>query len=114
MSRHSSAQEVYRRARQRLPGLNPATVYRTLEALHRAGLLDQLGSSEAPLRFSLRDPSRPHHHLVCRSCGRSFELDPRRLRPLGDALARTEGFALDDDQQTLTGLCSDCRPTARR
>jgi Fur family ferric uptake transcriptional regulator len=114
LSRHSSAQEVYERARLRLPGLNPATVYRTLEALHRAGILDQLAASEAPLRFSLRDPSKPHHHLVCRRCGKSAELDPERLRALSLTLTRSVGFVLDRDHQTLTGLCKDCRRSGWR
>jgi len=112
LARHASAQEVYEKARARLPGLNPATVYRTLEVLHGAGLLDQLVSTDDPLRFSLRDPAKPHHHLVCRLCRQSFELETRRLRSISASLERDLGFALDHDHQSLTGICRACRNAA--
>ncbi len=113
IGRHASAQEVYERARARLPGLNPATVYRTLDALHGAGILDQLVSTNDPLLFSLRDPAKPHHHIVCRRCRQSYELTPRRLHSLTASLDREIGFALDPDHQTLTGICRACRRVER-
>jgi len=105
---HTSAHEVYAEARRRLPGLNPATVYRTLQTLHAAGLVDLHMDGGQTLRFSLRDPQHPHAHLVCGSCGRELELDPELLRPLARSIRRRTGFQLETTHLTLAGRCSRC------
>jgi Fe2+ or Zn2+ uptake regulation protein len=105
---HRSAQQVYKDARRRLPGLNTATVYRTLETLHRAGLVDLYANGGHSLRFSLRDAGHPHAHLVCASCGRELELDPRLVSTFGKAVERRTGFHIDGHHLTLRGACSRC------
>jgi Fur family transcriptional regulator, ferric uptake regulator len=105
---HTSAQQVFKQARQRLPGLNPATVYRTLQRLRDAGLVDLHTNGGQALRFSLRDAAHPHAHLVCRACGRELELDPEAIAPLRQTVRRRTGFHIDAQHLTLTGLCSRC------
>lgn len=105
---HRSAQQVYDDARRRLPGLNPATVYRTLETLHSAGLVDLYANGGHSLRFSLRDAEHPHAHLVCTSCGRELELDPRLVSSFGKTVERRTGFQIDAHHLTLRGACSRC------
>lgn len=112
MKGHLSAQEVFDSARIRLPGLNIATVYRTLETLHEAGLVDFMMSSTDPVRFSLRDQDNLHDHLVCRRCHQVLELDHDLLRPLAAGVARERGFLLDTDHLTLTGICRACQEAA--
>lgn len=105
---HRSAQQVYDDARRRLPGLNPATVYRTLETLHSAGLVDLYSSGGRSLRFSLREAGHPHAHLVCSVCGREIELDSRLVSSFGKAIERRTGFEIDAHHLTLSGTCSRC------
>lgn len=111
---HISAQQVFNDARGRLPGLNLATVYRTLETLHRAGFLDQLASTDEVVRFALRDRQDPHGHLACRGCGEVLEFDLRLLDGLQQALRRRHGFAIDAAHLTLGGLCGRCRASDTR
>lgn len=105
---HQSVQEVYTQAGKSLPGLNIATVYRTLEMLHRAGLVDLLSTKADIVRFSLRDPEHPHYHLICRNCDQELELAPDRIDELANALKRDHGFSLDSSHLTLTGICQTC------
>jgi len=105
---HRSAQQVYHAARRRLPGLNQATVYRTLETLSRAGLVDLHANGGESLSFSMRDPSHPHAHLVCRTCGREVEVDPGLMGSLGRAVKRRTGFVVDTHHMTLGGVCARC------
>jgi len=105
---HRSAQQVYDDARRRLPGLNPATVYRTLETLHSAGLVDLYANGGQALRFSLRDAEHPHAHLVCRSCGRELELDPSLVKSFSWTVERRTGFQIDAHHLTLGGVCNRC------
>lgn len=105
---HQSVQQVYAQAERSLPGLNIATVYRTLEMLHRAGLVDLLSTNADIVRFSLRDPQHPHYHLICRDCDQVLELTPDLIEELAGALERDHGFSLDSSHLTLTGICRDC------
>jgi Fur family ferric uptake transcriptional regulator len=105
---HQSVQEVYDQASESLPGLNIATVYRTLEMLHRAGLVDLLSTRADIVRFSLHDPEHPHYHLICSNCDEVLEMAPDLLDQLSDELKRDHGFSLDSSHMTLTGICRAC------
>lgn len=105
---HQSVQEVYDQASKSLPGLNIATVYRTLEMLHRAGMVDLLSTNADIVRFSLHDPQHPHYHLICRNCDQVLELAPDLIDELAAALKRDHGFSLDSSHLTLTGVCEAC------
>jgi Fe2+ or Zn2+ uptake regulation protein len=104
---HPTASEVYHQAQRRLPGLNAATVYRTLESLRDAGLVDGMDDG-GPSRFSLRDLEHPHHHLVCSVCGAVAELDPTPVRGFAAQIRRRTGFQVQTDHLTLSGRCREC------
>jgi Fur family ferric uptake transcriptional regulator len=106
---HLSAQQVYQEAQKRLPGLNLTTVYRTVESLQQAGLIDTFSTSLEPLQFALRDSAHPHAHLVCRSCGSIEEIAADRLGPFRELVQREAGFEIDANHLTLEGLCARCR-----
>lgn len=107
---HRSAQEIYDEAQKRLPGLNLATVYRTLDSLHQAGLLDMMDSGSDQLRFSLHDKDRPHAHLICRHCGKTLELPVGALDQLTIAVRSRTNFQLDLNHLSFLGLCQKCAP----
>jgi Fur family ferric uptake transcriptional regulator len=109
LDRHSSVNEVFELAKARLPGLNIATVYRTLEKLHEAGLMDLLSTSGDSMRFSLRDRSNRHGHLHCRICGLEFEIPADYFSKMIDEIKIQYGFKVDGDHLTLGGICGDCR-----
>jgi Fe2+ or Zn2+ uptake regulation protein len=111
MDGHLSAQQVFEHASERLPGLNLATVYRTVETLHEAGLVDMLDAQSEPLRFALRDPENPHGHLVCTHCGRVMDLDAGLIQSLADTVASQTNFHVDHHHLTLQGTCPDCEET---
>jgi Fur family ferric uptake transcriptional regulator len=105
---HRSAQEVFEKARSRLPGLNIATVYRTLDTLGQAGMIDLLSVGSDAMLFSLRDPSNPHGHLLCRNCERVVSIEAYALNRLAEILWNEYQFKIDDDHLSLQGLCEIC------
>ena len=104
---HPTATEVYQQAARRLPGLNAATVYRTLDSLRDAGLIDGMDDG-GPARFALRDLEHPHHHLVCSACGAVSELEPAAMLGLASQIRRRTGFHLQTEHLTLPGQCRNC------
>lgn len=104
---HPTAAEVYRQASRALPGLNPATVYRALDSLRAAGLVDTMDRGDGA-RFAVHDVDHPHHHLICATCGRELELDPKLIADLARKVRRRTGFRLHAGHLTLTGHCRGC------
>lgn len=108
MEGHLSAQQVHAQAAERLPGLNLATVYRTVETMHEAGLVDMLDAQSEPMRFALRDPENPHGHLVCTNCGDVMDLDADLIEKLAKTVAAQTNFEIHRHHLTLQGSCPDC------
>jgi Fur family ferric uptake transcriptional regulator len=105
---HLNVQEVYQAARQRLPGLNLATVYRTIESLRDADLIDWYAPGSEPVQFALRDSENLHGHLVCRICAAVTELDLSLVTSLVGAVMKESGFHIDGSHLTLQGVCQQC------
>jgi Fur family ferric uptake transcriptional regulator len=108
---HLSVQEVYLATSERLPGLNVATIYRTVDSLHKAGMIDVFSSEHGPDRFSLRDAQNPHGHLVCRKCGQILEVDLQFLEQLAKMVHQETQFIVDANHLTMFGLCRACWET---
>ncbi|MFA9405007.1 MAG: Fur family transcriptional regulator [Anaerolineales bacterium] len=105
---HLSVQQVYNEARLRLPGLNLATVYRAVESLHEAGLVDVYSTGTEPVRFSLRDPDNVHGHMICRCCGADNKLEAPSLHVIQDHIQSSYGFEVDTHHLLLEGYCPAC------
>jgi len=108
MQGHINMHEVFERARERLPGLHLATVYRTVESLHDAEMVDILSASGQPMRFAIRDVDDPHVHIVCRKCGAVSALDADLIRDLSGEIRSRTGYRLDERYLTMEGLCPAC------
>ena len=64
---HISATAVSRRVRERVPGVNASTVYRTLDLLEDLGVLSHAHLESGP-EYHRRSESQ-HVHLTCSRCG---------------------------------------------
>lgn len=64
---HPTAEALHGRIRERMPSLSLDTVYRTLAAFERCGLVCRVRCACGEARFD--QSVRPHQHLVCTACG---------------------------------------------
>lgn len=106
-----TAQSLHERLRPAHPRLGLATVYRTLNALADAGVLDQLHHGAEGSCFRYCAPGH-HHHLTCTVCHRVVELRDCDLGSWAQGIADAHGFADVEHQVELRGTCAECR-TAR-
>jgi Fur family transcriptional regulator, ferric uptake regulator len=104
---HLSPREVYRQAKQELPGLTEPTVYRTLEFLAENGLVRPSQTGNGHLRYEIA--GNDHHHLVCRMCGDEIEVEHALLEQLYQKLESTSGYVRIDSHMTFFGVCSACQ-----
>jgi Fur family ferric uptake transcriptional regulator len=102
-----SAQELHQKLRSQGESVGLATVYRTLQHLTEDGEVDVLrtGDGEAVYR---RCSSGHHHHLVCRSCRRTVEVDSGAVERWTRRIAEENGFADVDHVLEVFGTCADC------
>ncbi len=103
--RHVTAEEVYERAGHRAAR---ATVYRSLRALVRAGLVRRLTPDEGPSRYELASPASSTAHAICRKCGKVVEIEGAEPASLMKGLAKIEEFEVSDCELRLHGLCAEC------
>ena len=105
---HMNVDEVFRRAREAYPYMDIATVYRTLHLLKKHRLVTEVGMGDR-LHYELTDPKARHHHMVCQTCSKAFNLSPTYLDEFRVRLVNEFGFEPDLDHFTVTGTCSACR-----
>jgi Fe2+ or Zn2+ uptake regulation protein len=105
--RHASAEEIRRAITAELPGISAPTVYATLDLLVELGLARKLDVGTGVALFDGR--TRPHQHMVCRSCGSVEDLDAAFDSTALTAAAAGGGFVADQVEVVLRGLCADCR-----
>jgi len=104
----TSAQELHARLRAAGERIGLATVYSQLRALAGAGEIDSVRGSSGETLYRRCGSPVHHHHLVCRRCGRTVELDAPELESLAHRLGEEHGFAQLDHVVEITGLCSAC------
>lgn len=102
-----SAQEIHALLQQGGERVGLATVYRTLQALADGGEVDLLRSEDGEARYR-RCSASHHHHLVCRTCGRTVEVDGPAVERWADAVAREHGFNDVSHTLELFGTCRQC------
>ena len=102
-----SAQELHDLLRRNGEAVGLTTVYRTLQALADAGEVDVLRTDDGESVYR-RCSAGHHHHLVCRSCGRTVEVAGPTVEHWADQVAAEHGFT--DVRHTLEifGTCADC------
>lgn len=106
-----SAQDVYADLRGAGGAVGLSTVYRHLQSLVDDGVVDviQTADGEATYRYC-GDPvtGHHHHHLVCRRCGRTEEIEDRAVERWAGEIASQHRYADVDHTVELFGLCPVC------
>ena len=100
-----STGEIFDRARNRIPQLGIATVYRTLKSLKEEGSIREVDLPGQSSRWELSNKDH-HHHFLCRTCDKLFEIEGCPV-DLGNLLP--PGYAMEEHSILLEGKCRDCQ-----
>ena len=104
---HISPAAIARKVQQRMPGVNPSTVYRTISMLEDVGILSHAHLEGGP-EYHLADEPE-HVHLVCSGCGDTDDLSMTEAKSLLDLVKKHRGFAPDLTHFAISGLCAKCQ-----
>jgi Fur family transcriptional regulator, ferric uptake regulator len=102
-----TAQQLHTLLVERGDKVGIATVYRSLQLLADADLVDVLHTDEGEASYR-RCSTRHHHHLVCRVCGRAVEAQAPEVETWVAAIAAQHGFTQVSHDLEIFGTCADC------
>lgn len=105
---HATVTVVTSTVQARLGKVSTQAIYDVLEACVSVGVVRRIEPAGSPARFEIRTGDN-HHHLVCRACGRTTDVDCAVggrpcLTPSDDA-----GYEVDEAEVLFWGLCPDCQ-----
>ncbi|MDP8956165.1 MAG: transcriptional repressor [Actinomycetota bacterium] len=104
---HISPTAVAERVRERVPGVNASTVYRTLGLLEDLGVLSH-AHLESGAEYHHTSESQ-HVHLTCSRCGSDDSLSIAEAERLKRLIAKHHGFSADFTHFAISGLCRRCQ-----
>ncbi|MGP7961301.1 Fur family transcriptional regulator [Sanguibacter sp. A247] len=103
-----SAQQLHEELTSRGEAIGLATVYRTLQSLATAGEVDVLRLTDGETAYRRCARREHHHHLVCRTCGTTVEIDGPTVEAWAALVGDSHGFTDIEHTIELFGLCTDC------
>ncbi|WP_045879716.1 transcriptional repressor [Pseudofrankia sp. DC12] len=104
----TTAQDLHTRLRQQGQPVGLTTVYRHLQVLADAGQIDVVRTPEGENLYRRCSTQDHHHHLVCRTCGRTVEIDTTEIETWTTRVATAEGFTDLDHTLEIYGTCATC------
>lgn len=105
---HATADEVEELVRLEIGTISKQSVYDTLTTLTDKGLIRRIQPAKSAARFEKRVDDN-HHHLVCRGCGLTLDVDcvvgSRPCLQVDD----DRGFVIDEAEVIFWGFCPQCQ-----
>lgn len=104
-----SAQELYEAILATGTRIGLTTVYRTLQSLSDAGEVDSVRREDGESMYRVCGMDEHHHHLVCRGCGWSVEIENDEVERWASRAAAKHGFTQVSHDVEVFGLCAECK-----
>ena len=109
---HLTAEEIHALASETYPDIGIATIYRTVQVLWELKIINKLSFDDGFTRYELGEStetnSNPHHHAICRGCGRIISFEGNLLDTLEKALQERLGFRVTGHDVRCYGYCREC------
>lgn len=89
-----------------------SAIYRNLAAMETEGKVRKItktGAREVYYQYVDAEICRGHLHLACEKCGKTYHASGAGARALAKILSTSDGFALDQGETVLYGICKSCR-----
>lgn len=105
---HGTADDIEELVRTEIGAISRQAVYDALGTLTETGLIRRIQPARSPARYEDRVEDN-HHHLVCRTCGTTVDIDCAvGYRPCLEA-DDDHGFTIEEAEVIYWGSCPDCQ-----
>lgn len=104
---HPSAETIYNSLRETHPTMSLATVYKTLDALVKSDLVQQLNVGEDSFRYDATATSHPH--IICTKCHAVHDMELNFIEEFRNKVKQNTDFVLSHEQLYFYGICPDCQ-----
>ena len=106
-----TAHDLYDELRRRGESVGLTTVYRHLKVLADAGEIDVVHRPDGEAQYRLCAVAdagdEHHHHLVCRECGRSVEVEGPEVEAWAERVAKAAGYSDITHTVEVFGRCPE-------
>ena len=105
---HPTAELVYSSVKESFPNISLGTVYRNLNLLADMGEAIKISTPDGGDRFDGRVD--PHYHVVCRSCGKVYDLsmDEQHSQSITEFANQLFEGTIDSHTTLFYGICKEC------
>lgn len=104
-----TASQLLEATAQEAPTVGRATVFRSLQLLCAADVLEQVRLVDGQTVYVKGHPASHHHHLICNSCGKMENIHSGEIGTLAENLAAKQGFSAEGHTFEVYGRCSACQ-----
>lgn len=105
---HTTLKQVYSHLKKMDDTIDLSSLYRNLKLFVELGLVVSAENSRGETVYEI--PKRqPHHHLICRHCGKEWEIGQEAMAGMFALVEERYGFQVATDHLVLHGLCAGCR-----
>jgi Fur family ferric uptake transcriptional regulator len=109
---HSTADNVAEDVRTEIGSISKQAVYDALGMLADKGLIRRIQPAGSPARYEARVGDN-HHHVICRICGRTADVDCAVGETPCLTAADDSGYEIDEAEVIYWGRCPECRSASR-
>jgi Fur family ferric uptake transcriptional regulator len=106
---HFEAEDLLMRFRSRREKVSRATIYRTFDLLHSAGLIKKSDFGENHYHYERSFGHEHHDHMICRRCGKVIEFNYPELEELKEKVCEESEFEMTSHSLQIFGYCKACR-----
>ena len=104
---HATVDAIAEEVRARIGSVSQQAVYDALGTLVKKGLLRRIQPAGSPTLYENRVGDN-HHHLICRLCGQTTDVDCAVGEAPCLSASHTAGFQIDEAEVIYWGTCPTC------
>ena len=109
---HCTADEVVEGVRAEIGTISRQAVYDALGVLAEKCIIRRIQPAGSPARYEDRVGDN-HHHLICRVCGKTVDVDCAIGAAPCLTAADTGGYVIDEAEVIYWGTCPECLAVRR-
>ena len=104
---HPSPEEVYARAKKKVPAISLATVYKNIHLFVESGVFREVSLHHGSVRVEMN--REPHHHMVCLKCKGITDIGEKKLGLVLTKSRLPTGFLVERYAVDAIGVCANCQ-----